>query len=163
MNKQIPLKAIVTVTEMARMCGLSRARFYQLIGEGVFPAPSRNQATGRPFYDQDQQGECLQVRRTNLGINGKPVIFYGLRVAGTPFTSSKPSRRSPRRPAQDSNRDATIEELRHGLKQLGMDGMDNGQIRAALNQAYPDGYKDIPTSDLLASVFVTLQQPKEAS
>jgi len=163
MNNQVPLKAIVTVTEMARMCGLSRARFCQLIKEGIFPTPSRNQATGRPFYDQDQQGECLQVRRTNLGVNGKPVIFYGLRVAGTPTPSSKSPRRSQGKPAQDNNRDATIEELRHGLKQLGMDGINNQQIRAALNQAYPDGYKAIPTSDLLGAVFVALQQLKEAS
>ena len=30
-------KAIVTVSEMARMCGLSRARFYQLQKAGIFP------------------------------------------------------------------------------------------------------------------------------
>ena len=28
----VETKAAVTVAEMARMCGLSRARFYQLIG-----------------------------------------------------------------------------------------------------------------------------------
>ncbi len=54
MRNQELLKEIVTVTEMARMCRLSRARFYQLVGEGVFPAPSRNEQTGRPFFDREQ-------------------------------------------------------------------------------------------------------------
>ena len=50
-----PLKEIVTVSEMARMVGLSRARFYQLLRVGVFQEPSRNQETKRPFYDRQQQ------------------------------------------------------------------------------------------------------------
>ena len=44
-------KAIVTVSEMARMCGLSRARFYQLQKAGVFPAPVYQD--GRPLYPEE--------------------------------------------------------------------------------------------------------------
>ena len=70
-------KAVVTVSEMARMCGLSRARFYQLQKAGVFPAPVYR--AGRPVYTEDQQQVCLEVRRKNRGVNGVPVLFYARR------------------------------------------------------------------------------------
>lgn len=156
-------KVRVTVTEMARMCGLSRARFYQLLAEGVFPAPSRNQATGRPFYDTEQQNACLQVKRTNQGVNGKPIIFYGLRAVRIP---NSPAKRKPlpisRSLTRKRNPDPLLEELRHGLKQLGVDGLDDLKIRTALAHEFPDGHSDIATSDVLRSVFVFLQQTKDA-
>jgi predicted DNA-binding transcriptional regulator AlpA len=51
------LRAVVTVSEMARMVGLSRARFYQLQKTGVFPAPSYQ--AGRPVYAAEMQEVCL--------------------------------------------------------------------------------------------------------
>ena len=44
------LKAAVSVTEMARMLGMSRSRFYQLIQEGVFLPPIHDVETRRPFF-----------------------------------------------------------------------------------------------------------------
>jgi len=61
---------------MSRLCGLSRARFYQLLADGVFPAPKRNATTHRPYYDPDGQAACLKVKATNCGINGQPILFY---------------------------------------------------------------------------------------
>ena len=43
------LRAAVTVAEMARMVGLSRARFYQLQKAGVFPTPQMNPSTEAPI------------------------------------------------------------------------------------------------------------------
>ena len=43
-------KSIVSISDMARMVGLSRARFYQLVGT-TFPFPVYDVATHRPFYD----------------------------------------------------------------------------------------------------------------
>ena len=48
---QVPARSCVTVTEMAEMCQLSRSRFYDLIGAGVFPRPAVHPASGRPLYD----------------------------------------------------------------------------------------------------------------
>src|ERR1043166_9731973 len=70
-------KAVVTVSEMARMVGLSRARFYQLQKAGVFPAPAYQ--AGRPVYTEEQQQVCLEVRRKHRGVNGEPVLFYARR------------------------------------------------------------------------------------
>src|SRR5208282_3856974 len=83
-------KAIVTVSEMARMCGLSRARFYQLQKAGVFPAPVYHD--GRPVYSEEQQLVCLEVRKKNRGVNGKPVLFYARRVITQSPVTKKPTR-----------------------------------------------------------------------
>ena len=76
-----PTKAAVTVAEMARMVGLSRARFYQLLGT-TFPWPVYDVSTRRPIYVEEQQSICLEVRRRNCGIDGKPVLFYARRNGG---------------------------------------------------------------------------------
>ena len=63
MSESPATKEAVSVSGMARMVGLSRARLYQLMREGVFPSPSRQNETGRPSFDREQQEQCLQVRR----------------------------------------------------------------------------------------------------
>ena len=73
-------KAVVTVSEMARMVGLSRARFYQLQKAGVFPMPVYDSVSGRPVYIQELQQVCLEVRRRSYGVNGQPVVFYARRA-----------------------------------------------------------------------------------
>ena len=163
MNNQVQLKAIVTVTEMARMCRLSRARFYQLTGEGIFPTPSRNDQTGRPFFDREQQEQCLMVRRSNRGANGTSVIFYGCRLEGTPPRPPKrkqlPISRSLKR---NSRQDPALTELRHGLTQLGMTNLTEQQVRQALLETYPDGHRDVESSELLQAVFGAIQRRNSA-
>ena len=157
MRNQEPLKQVVTVTEMSRMCGLSRARFYQLIKEGVFPTPSRNEQTGRPFFDREQQEQCLLVRRMNRGANGKAVIFYGCRLeASQPRPKRKQLPISNLRSGQ-ARHDPVLMELRHGLAQLGMTNSTDVDIRQALT-AYPDGHRDVDSAELLRAVFGELQR-----
>src|SRR3990172_12381757 len=111
MTVEIRTKAIVSVAEMARMCSLSRARFYQLVKEGVFPPPLYNIETKRPFFTEDMQEVCLEVRRRNCGINGKPVMFYARRFGS-------PSMPKPKKtPAEKSHQHADLIE---GLKALGL-------------------------------------------
>jgi len=72
-------KMVVSISEMARMVGLSKTRFYQLIKSGAFPAPERDPESNKPFYGADGQRAILGVRQRNCGINGKPVLFYSRR------------------------------------------------------------------------------------
>ena len=160
MIEQQPLKAVVTVTEMAGMCSLSRARFYQLVGEGIFPQPSRNEQTQRPFYNQDQQQRCLLVRRTNRGVNGKVTIFYGCRSKETPPPSKLPASKRILRGKNISTKDPRITELRHGLTQLGVTNASDLDIQQALTEMYSDGWESIQSSDLLRAVFNRLQANK---
>ena len=157
MRNQEPLKEIVTVTEMARMCRLSRARFYQLTGEGIFPTPSRNDQTGRPFFDREQQEQCLNIRRMNQGANGKAVMFYGCRLEAPqprPKRKQLPNSRSPKGQARQ---DPVTTELRHGLAQLGMSKLTDVDVRRALVKAYPDGHQGVESADLLRTVFGAIE------
>jgi predicted DNA-binding transcriptional regulator AlpA len=120
MNETNLTKQIVSVTEMARMCGLSRARFYQLMNDGIFPSPSRNPETNRPFFDQEQQEQCLQVRRTNQGANGKAVMFYGFRAPGPQQPAKRKRLPNSKSSRNTANRDPVVTDLRHGLTQLGI-------------------------------------------
>ena len=104
MHQQI--KSVVSVAEMARMVGLSRQRFYQLLGS-TFPLPLYWIATRRPFYTEEMQQICLEVRRRNCGINGKPVLFY----CGYPPRGQKPKAK-PKSPAKKRQHVALINGLR---------------------------------------------------
>lgn len=153
-------KEVVSVSGMARILGLSRSRFYQLMGEGVFPKPSRSKETGRPFFNREQQEQSIEVRRTNRGINGRAILFYAMRPA-TP--RPQPARAQPRRRQSSSQptrqqpaHDASISELRYGLTQLGLADVSVQAIRTALADLYPDGHGEVDSSELLRSVFAHL-------
>ena len=150
-------KEAVSVSEMARMVGLSRARFYQLMAQSFFPSPVRQNDTGRPFFSRGQQEQCLKVRRTNRGVNGQAILFYALRVqrlvapsAQTPSGRSRPTHRQPHR---TPSRDPVIAELRQGLTQLGLTDVSDQVVVAALVEEYADGHDDVDRADLLSVVF----------
>ena len=69
------VKCPVNFTAMAEMLGLSRIRLYQLIAEGVFPMPAKHRRTDRPYYTPQLQEQCLEIRKTGIGLNGETVIF----------------------------------------------------------------------------------------
>ena len=73
MSVELVTKAAVSVTEMARMVGLSRARFYQLVKKATFPSADHDLATGRPCYLEEKQRLILEARRRNCGVDGKPI------------------------------------------------------------------------------------------
>src|SRR5205085_90216 len=87
-----------SVAATARLCGLSRARFYDLIRDGVMPQPVYCIRTKRPLYTADLAALCQRVKETNVGIDGRFVIFYA-RTNEQPSASSTSRSRTPQRPA----------------------------------------------------------------
>jgi len=150
-DQEMPKKEIVTVAEMARMCHLSRSRFYGLIRVGIMPTPLRNPTTKRPFFNREQQEQCLLVRRTNCGINGKPILFYACHWSGDGQTRSTKRRTSP--PPRTAQVDPMMEELLNGLGQLGVTDATEEKIREMLAETYPDGYANVGIPTLLMTVF----------
>src|SRR5262245_57731939 len=143
------MKAIVTVSEMARMVGLSRARFYQLQKAGVFPAPSHQ--AGRPVYTEDQQGVCLEVRRKNRGVNGEPVLFYARRRS---IESPKRKRRADPLPAK--NKDITA--ILDGLNALGLTTATAAQVFKVTEELFPQGTDGHDQAEVLRAVFLRLKR-----
>ena len=78
-----------TMSEAARMLDLSRARFYQLIAQRVFPPPAYSIRTRLPLYPSRLLDVCKDIRRTGIGFNGQLVRFYKKRRNGQPNPQHK--------------------------------------------------------------------------
>jgi len=144
-------KAAVSVTEMARMVGLSRQRFHQLVKAGVFPSPLYDEETGRPYFDAVLQQSCLEVRRRNCGVNGKPVLFYAR--GSRPLAPLRPAKKKVVQ--RDESKHA---DLIDGLKGLGLTNVTAAQVDAVVVELYPGGTTGVPPADLLRAVFLRLQR-----
>ena len=152
MNVPIETKAVVTVSEMARMCGLSRSRFYQLIGS-AFPSPLMDKKK-RPFYSEELQAVCLEVRRRNCGIDGKPILFYARRIGTAP---SKPKK--VKAPATTNPHHA---DLLEGVRSLGLASVTVADIAKSLKEIFPTGVESKDDGEILRAVFLHLKRKNRA-
>jgi hypothetical protein len=143
------LRAVVTVSEMARMCYLSRARFYQLMKAGIFPAPTYQ--AGRPVYTAEMQEVCLEVRRKNRGINGEPVLFYARRRRVEPARRNK---RADEPPAKNKD----IAALLDGLNALGLTTATAAQVLKITEELFPQGTTGLDQAEVLRAVFLHLKR-----
>jgi hypothetical protein len=150
MSEQKQTKAAVTVAEMARMCGLSRSRFYQLIGS-AFPRPERQPETGRPAYTEELQQVCLEVRRRNCGIDGKPVLFYARRLGSAP---ARPKAPKPKLEPKGKDVVALVE----GLNALGLTTATAAQVQKVTQELFPKGTDGIGQGEVLRAVFLHLRR-----
>lgn len=153
MSVQSPTKSAVSVSEMARMCGLSRARFYQLMNEGVFPPPVYSVANRRPFFDEEAQKTCLEVKRRNCGINGQPVLFYS--TSRHPL-AHQPSKR-PTKPKAKSKPTKQFAEVIESLACLGV-SVSNQQVEAAIGECFPHGIQKLESGEVVRAVFLHVKR-----
>lgn len=146
------VKAAVTISEMARMVSLSRARFYQLIGS-TFPWPLYAVSTRRPFYDEELQKVCLEVRRRNCGVDGRPVLFYAKQhsLPPRPTIKRKPVAK-PKAPIHDDG----LLDILEGVRSLGLCMATYSQVEAAVETAFPDGMREVPQGEVIRAVFLKL-------
>jgi hypothetical protein len=140
-------KAVVSISEMARMVGLSRSRFHQLIGT-TFPWPLYDVSTRRPFYDEMLQHSCLEARRRNCGIDGKPVLFYSRRTIN--FVR-QPNKIKPPKHNQHT-------DLLDGLKGLGLVNVTAAQVDEAVKKLFPHWEEGSDQSGVLRVVFLHLKR-----
>jgi hypothetical protein len=147
-------KAAVTVAEMSRMVNLSRSRFYQLIGT-AFPEPSRD-ANGRPYYDEDQQRLCLDVRKRNCGVDGKPILFYPPRN-----TTPRPDR-SPRKASTRKAHDDRYSDILEGVKALGLTTATMEQVAATMEELFPEWEVGTDLGEVIRQVFLSVRRQNSA-
>jgi hypothetical protein len=135
-------RSVVSITDMSKMVGLSRQRFGQLVREGVFPSPDHDEGSGRPFYNADKQQQCLLVRQTNTGINGKPLLFYSKRRdTGTKRVTTK---------AATPKQDTTIIQQ---LSELGVT-VTMKEVETATATLFPAGTSSVAHETVLKSLFL---------
>jgi hypothetical protein len=147
----VETKSIVTVAEMARMVGLSRARFYQLIGS-AFPHPVYSVSTRRPFFDEESQKICLEVRRRNCGIDGRPILFYARRWSNpVKSVSATPKKRPVQR--EDPHADLVV-----AVRSLGLNSVTSVQVAEAVKELFPMGLAGVDQGEVIRSVFVFLMR-----
>jgi predicted DNA-binding transcriptional regulator AlpA len=70
-----------TIKEVCEAVGLSRSRLYQLMGS-AFPYPVYLLKSRRPAFTEEQFQIFQEVRRSNQGVDGMPVMFYSKRSPG---------------------------------------------------------------------------------
>lgn len=148
------LKAAVSVTEMAKMVGLSRARFYDLMTAGVFVPPVYSLTRRRPFFAAAMQQQNLEVRQTQRGVNGEYIIFYDKQSSahnGRSTTSRSPGR----------NRSNGHGDLINGLRSLGLETTQD-QVDQAVRTCYPSGTNGTPETEVLRTIFRHLRRTNGA-
>jgi hypothetical protein len=150
----VELKVAVTVAEMARMIGVSRARLYQLLGT-TFPLPVHDVVTRRPFYTEEQQRVCLEVRRRNCGIDGKPILFYSCRSS-----MPVPSRKKRAKPQTDSNGPGHASII-ESLRGLGL-AVTKKQVAAAMKSAFPTGVEGTEEGEVIRRLFLEIRRQNSA-
>ena len=146
-------KAAVTVAEMARMVGLSRARFYQLIGS-TFPFPVYSVTTKRPYFDEELQKVCLDVKRRSYGVDGKPVLFYSRQLSLTPRPKPKRKPVAKKSPPPDDG----LLDILEGIRALGLSMATYAQVEAAVKTAFPSGTREVSSGEVIRAVFLALQR-----
>ena len=100
----------------------------------------------RPFYPAELQEICLEVRRRNCGIDGKPILFH--RCGKEPSVPKPPKRKA----APDDSRH---KELLTGLRSLGLVGVTAAQVQATLKALHLSGKSD---GEVLKAVFLHLKR-----
>ncbi len=141
-------KVAVTVAEMARMLNLSRQRLHQLIGT-AFPPPVYNILTRRPFYTEELQRVCLEVRRRNCGVDGKAILFYARRGGVSSSPIKKPKRAKP---------NLAHVAILDAVKALGLASATADQVGSAIKILFPRGVESVAHAEVIRGVFVHLQR-----
>jgi hypothetical protein len=147
----VKLPTMVSVAGMARMVGLSRQRFHQLMREGVFPPPIYDTATKRPHYTEDMQQICMTVREQNVGVNGRVVLFYVRRPESAPKKQISSFGSARRKKLHQKN-------LIDGLKGLGLSNASEQSIASAMQELYPKGTTNVDEAEVLRTIFVHMMR-----
>ena len=143
------LKPICSVTELAEdILGLSRQHFYYLQKKEIFPQAVYDVRTRRPFYPISLQKICIEVRNTNIGYNGQPVLFYRSRQQ----PSNKPGKSYGRKRTGGPVNQEQM-ELVEGLKAMGLVRVNTRDVEAALKVVCPENVNQTDQGVVLRNIY----------
>jgi len=128
MTDKKPSQSYLSCAEVARRLGLSR-----------------------PFYTAEQLELCLDLRRRNVGLNGKVVLFYSARSS---VSVPKPAKRKPKSKAKSGRHQSIIE----ALKTFGLTGVSDDQVDEAMRKVFPNGTEGVEQGEVVRQIFLHLQR-----
>lgn len=138
------LKQIVSLAEMAEMLSISRSRFYQLLDANILPQPIFCLRTKRPLYTQELQQKCLEVKESNVGINGQYILFY----------SARKKKAKAKKEKQIVN--PMHQEYSEILASMGLE-VSISEVENAINELYPTGIGNHKDGIVIRELFRKLK------
>ena len=139
------LRDAMNVSEASRLIKMSRSRFTQLVGT-VFPEPKRDEQ-GRPFFDREQQMLIMEIRRRNVGMDGKPILF---RATGTRTSTPSRLKAGTPKPTEDHA------ELLSAMRSLGLTQATRKDVAEIVKELFPNGQRP-DQGELIRRVFLSLK------
>ena len=127
-EKTIP--EIVSIYQLCSLMGISRSRYYQILSEGLIHPPVHTDSK-RPYFTRELALRNLEVKKNNIGVNGKICIFYNSK--GTSISSVKkisPKKVSKKKPTEKYT------DIIEGLNCLGIENTKPSQIEVALKKCF---------------------------
>jgi hypothetical protein len=140
-DKKMFTKAVVSVSELSSILGISRSRFYQLLAQNVFPQPLYDIRTRRPFYSQDLRDKCMEIKETGIAFNGQYILFY---------TPRKNPGSAPKNAAQKKG--SKYQDIKEALVQMGLD-VSEEQVSNAVADVFPEGIENRDQGMVLRELF----------
>jgi hypothetical protein len=145
-----PIPEYLSINNLCSLMGISRSRYYQLISEGLILPPVQSDSK-RPYFTRELALKNLEVKKNNIGINGKICIFYNCRF---------PSISSAKKPVKKDNKKQTTDkydDLIIGLNSLGIQNIKSSQVDEVVKKCFPDGTDSIDEGEVLKQVFCLIK------
>jgi len=150
-GRKVSDKNFKPVCSISYLCqnivGLSRAQFYNLQRDKVFPPAQTDPKTGRKYFTLEQQKECYTIRTSGISNNGEFYLFYEPRSS----ISFAPQKKTTPKV------DPKTAELADTLISMGLE-VDTTQVSDALKSIHPEGYDTIEGGLLIRELYRYLKQ-----
>ena len=155
MNSREPdIPPFVNVSTMGKLLGLSRSRLYQLINQGVLLQPVYLVSNKRPAYTREMVVRNLEVKHSNVGVNGKIVMFYSARASTTSPKAQKTVKKGAKQSTALADKYADLMDAFEGL---GFEGITASDIDSAIQKCFPDGAENFTEGYVLREIFPYLK------
>ena len=148
-EKNIP--EIVSINQMCSLMSISRSRYYQILDQGLIHPPVYSDSK-RPYFTRELALMNLEVKKNNVGANGKICIFYNC----APSTSS--AKKKSKKKEQKSKTTDKHTDLIEGLSCLGLDGISNCQVENALKKCFPNGTENVEEGEILRQIYCLIKE-----
>ncbi len=108
----------------------------------------------RPYYSEELQAVCLEVRRRNCGIDCKPILFYARRLGTSPA--------KPRKVKAPATTNPQHTDLLEGVRSLGLASVTAADMAKAMKEIFPSGVENKDDGEILRAVFLHLKRKNRA-